>query len=290
MLLIFVRLILSSSGVLIGNCLVLVPASTPCFCMSLLTLVLLALIFLFRIYSGKKKKYLLLVVYGIFLVLISVYSYFLRIYLFGHIGSYLPFLFPLVFCAGTWQGLPDQPTASSDSIHSVNQDDLWKEVEKGEQAGPSHQGGGSSIVRNSSLEASMHSRVLRLGATPPSPYLLDRAGVDYWADVKSQLDSADSQREYYRRLDFESRDLQIREKRTECLALFNEILEKNPRLANQAPYKTKEVLDDFFDERGDLQGVPALERDRQELDFLNGVKHQLQQNGPSFVKQLFNKI
>nr|YP_006291808.1 ATP synthase F1 subunit 1 [Daucus carota subsp. sativus]AEY81132.1 ATP synthase F1 subunit 1 [Daucus carota subsp. sativus] len=149
------------------------------------------------------------------------------------------------------------------------------------------------IVRNSGLEASIHNRILRLDNLD-SPYLLDRKGVDSWADVKAELDGADSQREYYRRLDFESRDPQIREEKMECFNfnIFKTLLQGNPGLANQAPYKAQEVLDDFFDERGDQlskEGVTVLERDRRELSFLNGVKQQLQQNGPAFVKHLFEK-
>ena len=89
-------------------------------------------------------------------------------------------------------------------------------------------------------------------------------------------------------------DLQIREEKTECFNfnIFKTLLQGNPGLANQAPYKAQEVLDDFFDERGDQlskEGVTVLERDRRELSFLNGVKQQLQQNGPAFVKHLFEK-
>jgi hypothetical protein len=247
--------------------------------------VLFALIFLFRIYSAnKKKKDLLLVVYGIFLVIISIYSYFLRIYLFGHIGAYLPFLFPLVFCAGTWQGLPDQPTASSSSIHSVDQDELWKEVEKGEQAGPSHQGGGSSIVRNSSLESSLHRRILGLD---DSPYLLGKKPIDYWTGIRVELEHAASQKEYSRLLEFESRDLQIRELKQQCLGLYNTILKDNPTLADQAPYKPGEVLDDFFDHhstRLDRENIPVEIKDRLEMQFLEGLHQRLREEDPNYVR------
>lgn len=63
----------------------------------------------------------------------------MRVYFFSGMGLGLTSLGSLVLCAGAGQGLPDQPTASSDSIHSVDQDELWKEVEKGEQAGPSQE-------------------------------------------------------------------------------------------------------------------------------------------------------
>ncbi|KAL1826506.1 hypothetical protein ACET3Z_004918 [Daucus carota] len=44
------------------------------------------------------------------------------------------------------------------------------------------------IVRNLGLEASIHNRILRLDNLD-SPYLLDRKGVDSWADFKAELDA-----------------------------------------------------------------------------------------------------
>jgi hypothetical protein len=106
------------------------------------------------------------------------------------------------------------------------------------EAGPSHQG---SVVKNASLEASMRNRIVRL-ELDNSPYLLDKAKGEYWALVKQELDHASSQREYNLLLEFESRDLQIRERKLECLNLFNLVLSQNPPLADQAPYNPKEAL------------------------------------------------
>lgn len=168
----------------------------------------------------------------------------------------------------------------------------------GDEAGPSHQG---SVVENASLESSMRNRIARL-EQDNSPYLLDKAKGQYWAHIKQELDHASSQREYSQLLEFENRDLQIRERKHECFCLFNHVLAQNPALADQAPYNPQEVFDDFLDERREAldrqaeepvgekahgQGVPLEKRDREEIAFLEGLLIDLQRSGPDAVKTIF---
>jgi len=155
-----------------------------------------------------------------------------------------------------------------------------------DEAGPSHQG---SVVPNASLEASLHNRVQRL-ERDNSPFLLDKAKGDYWQNVKLGLEQAASQSEYNCLLDFESRDLQIRERRHNCLSIFQEVLSRHPSLAEEAPYNPKEAFMDFLDQRRDLldqqqHGLPVWKRDALELNLLDKVRQGLQDGGPAYVKE-----
>ena len=79
-------------------------------------------------------------------------------------------------------------------------------------------------VRNLSQETSLRQRLNAFG-NEESPLLLGMNKRDYWEEVKSKLGSASTQSEYNNLLEFESRDLQIRELKHECYALFRETLE-----------------------------------------------------------------
>jgi hypothetical protein len=154
----------------------------------------------------------------------------------------------------------------------------------GFEAGPSHQG---SVVKNASLEASLLNRIVRL-ERENGPFLLDRAKGEYWSHIKQELDHASSQREYSQLLDFESRDLQIREHKQECLNLFNLVLYQNPPLADQAPYKPIEAFQDFLDQHRDQldqqqHGLPVWERDALELNWLDQVRQGLNDGGAKFI-------
>lgn len=156
----------------------------------------------------------------------------------------------------------------------------------GDEAGPSHQG---SVVQNASLEASLRNRVLRL-EQDNSPYLLDKAKGEYWAHIKQELDHASSQREYSGLLEFENRDLQIRERKQECLRLFNLVLSQHPPLAEEAPYNPKEAFMDFLDQRRDLldqqqHELPVWKRDALELNRLDIVRQGLKKGGPAYVRE-----
>ena len=120
----------------------------------------------------------------------------------------------------------------------------------GDGAGPSHVG--SAVIPNESLEASMRNRIVRL-EEDFSPYLLDKAKGGYWSLIKHELHNASSQREYNIIIEFENRDLLIRERKHECLRLFNQVLAQHPTLTDLAPYNPQEVFDDFLgDWRGEL--------------------------------------
>lgn len=155
-----------------------------------------------------------------------------------------------------------------------------------DEAGPSHQG---SVVQNASLESSLRNRIVRL-EQGNSPFLLDKGKGEYWAQIKLQLDQAASQSEYNCLLDFESRDLQIRERRHDCLSLFQEVLSRHPSLAEEAPYNPREAFVDFLDQRRDLldqqqHGLPVWKRDALELNWLDIVRQGLQDGGPAYVRQ-----
>ncbi|YP_010185126.1 hypothetical protein LI410_mgp058 (mitochondrion) [Apium graveolens] len=167
-------------------------------------------------------------------------------------------------------------------------------------AGPSssHQGGGSQ-VRNSGLETSIQKRIFSLQPDlkqdPLCPYLLGHSSVDYWKEVKEALLSNSSQREYSRLLQFEARDLEMRELKNECSSLFHSILSANPDLANKTPYKPQEVFDDFLDAYRDRiekeVGLgPVIEKDKQELHFLHSLKKTLKEGSSAYTfikKQIF---
>ncbi|XP_028802019.1 uncharacterized protein LOC114757182 [Neltuma alba] len=170
-----------------------------------------------------------------------------------------------------------------------------------DEAGPSHQR--SVIKANASFESSMRNRIARL-EQDNCPYLLEKEKGEYWAEIKQKLDHAPSQREYSRLLEFENRDLLIRERKHECFRLFNHVLAKNPALLNQAPYHPQEVFDDYLDEQREAldklteepvgqrptrQGVTVEERDRQEIAFLEGLSIDLQRSGPDAIKPIFGQ-
>lgn len=143
------------------------------------------------------------------------------------------------------------------------------------------------LVHNMSLESSMRNRIARLEQWK-SPYLLDKAAGAYWADIKLELDHAPSQREYNRLLEFENRDLHIREKKTESFRLFQAVLGRNPTLADQAPYNPQEAFNDFLGQHADtLDQENVWARDKLELDFLDLVIKELKEDGPSYVKKIF---
>ncbi|KAF3639203.1 nad1 [Capsicum annuum] len=65
------------------------------------------------------------------------------------------------------------------------------------------------------MEASMLNRIRKL-YRQNSLFLLSKAKGEYWSEVKTTLHNCGSQKEYYRLLCFENRDLQIRERKHEC--------------------------------------------------------------------------
>lgn len=124
-------------------------------------------------------------------------------------------------------------------------------------------------------------------------FLLDKGKGEYWSHVKNELDKAPSQREYNRLLDFENRDLQIREGKDRCHVLFRQILAQHPDLSKDAPYAPTELFMDFFDENRaelDTHGEwSETERDRREIQFLSQVSSDLKRRGPAsiYMKDIF---
>lgn len=151
----------------------------------------------------------------------------------------------------------------------------------GEEAGPSHQ---PSIVHNASFESSLHQRIQRLENENTS-FLLDKVKGEYWTDIKRDLDLAPSQLEYNRLLEFENRDLQIREHKHACYALLQETLKKHPYLLENAVQsdptdallsffqETREELDEDFPQASHLA-------DREEMRILVKVYKNIREEGP----------
>ena len=251
----------------------------------ILSFLILCLIFLFRPYAlNLKNKYgysLLFIMYLSKLFLISFYCFFLRIYLmdiFSHnMSEYIFF----ILTVGGGQALP-LPAPSDPSSSSPYREDPFEIGVLMEE----------DIIHNSSFESSLRGRIIRL-EEEQTLFLLGKERGQYWADIKSSLDEAPSQKEYNQILDFESRDLQIRERKHSVYALYQELMENHPGLAQRAPYNAGEALIDFFDEKRDeldthLEWSPA-ERDRRELLFLGRVEQDFRERGGDsiYIKEIF---
>jgi hypothetical protein len=263
-------------------------------------------IFLFRLFLVRLNlKYgfrLVLVLYFSCIFLIYSFCYWVRCYL----GLYLDHLFPflLIFCVEGGLPLPAPSGPSSSSSWTEDSFEMrvllepFSETEMegtsmnptiprvaGEEAGPSHQK--SSITRNWSLESSIRTRITLL-EKENTLFLLDRERGEYWADVQKALNEAPSQREYSRLLDFENRDLQIRELKHECYSIYRIVLSEHPSFAENAPDPDpKEAILDFFDATWDeLDAHPEWdpeERDRIEILFLNKVSRDMRERGPDSI-------
>ena len=164
-----------------------------------------------------------------------------------------------------------QGTAVNSSIPRVARD----------EAGPSYQ---AAIVHNSSLESSIRSRI-RFLEEDSTIFLLDKETGEYWKEVKETLDQAPTQEEYRRLLEFENRDLQIRERKHACLSLFQQELSNHPALGGNAAYNPKEALTDFFDQKRDELDKTHLEwspeqRDKEEIEFIDRVEQDIRERGP----------
>ncbi|KAK6770522.1 hypothetical protein RDI58_009585 [Solanum bulbocastanum] len=118
------------------------------------------------------------------------------------------------------------------------------------------------------MEASMLNRIRKL-ERQNCLFLLSKGKGEYWADVRATLNNCASQKDYYRLLYFENRDLQIRERKHSCFSLFQEILSRNPVLRGDAAANPTEDFMDFFSEKRDaLDKKPLMGpgRERQKGD------------------------
>lgn len=137
--------------------------------------------------------------------------------------------------------------------------------------------------RYMSLEGSLQQRIHTL-EKDNTLFLLDKERGQYWKEIKTALDQARSQKEYDHLLEFENRDLHIRELKHSCYRLYPLILSEHPALAERAYYQPQETFLDFFNEKRDeldthLEWSPA-ERDRQEVKLLERVGQDLRERGP----------
>lgn len=139
------------------------------------------------------------------------------------------------------------------------------------------------VTHNSGLEASLQRRVSLL-ENQNSPFLLGKEKGVYWSEIKEELDNCCSQNEYNRRIDFENRDLHIREQQHALYSIVRDILSQNPALEQNAAYNPEEAFMDFVrDKRDELdqQGGDPSEMDQREVHFLNGVARDLRMHGPN---------
>ena len=133
----------------------------------------------------------------------------------------------------------------------------------------------------------MRNRIVRL-EQDNSPYLLDKEKGEYWAQIKEELDHTCSQSEYNRQLEFENRDLCIRELKTSNFNLFKEVLSQHPPLIDKAPYNPQEVFDDFLDHHLDpldLVYANVRERHNMYISLLEEVRRGLKEGGPAYIEK-----
>ncbi|YP_006460166.1 hypothetical protein A565_p03 (mitochondrion) [Erythranthe guttata] len=162
-----------------------------------------------------------------------------------------------------------------------------------DEAGPSGQG---SVVRNASLESSMRNRILQLERVPNQTFLLGKPRGTYVQDLLGELRKATSQAEYNRLLDFENRDLLIREQKQKSFSIFQEVLSDNADMAKQSPYNPEEVFKDFLTagrDKLDLEHptLPVRDRDHLELNWLDQVRQELEDGGTHYLLNvIFSKF
>ncbi|XP_022033101.1 uncharacterized mitochondrial protein AtMg01280-like [Helianthus annuus] len=155
--------------------------------------------------------------------------------------------------SGPSNARPSNPAPISISISTISQDTIWDNL----------------VQKNFSLEASLRNRVLRL---KHSPFLLGKTVDQYWSDIKLELAEAPSQREYNRLIEFENKDLLIRELKHESLTLLNKMLTEYPTLQEKAPYNPEECLIDFLNEKEELTPEwDPVKKDEQNISLLKDI-------------------
>lgn len=149
------------------------------------------------------------------------------------------------------------------------------------------------ITPDLGLESSIVNRIRILEAAN-SPFLLGKDKGQYWGEIKDCLSNCSSQKEYLRLLDFENRDLLIRERKHSCYEVFREVLLRNPYLEERAAYSPHEAFCDFLNERREAldisnPGSSPAEMDRLEIIYLGQVEKDLLRRGDEslHIKQLF---
>ncbi|XP_052107468.1 LOW QUALITY PROTEIN: uncharacterized mitochondrial protein AtMg01280-like [Arachis duranensis] len=197
------------------------------------------------------------VVYMIRICLASLFCYSLRVYLYSSIGFVFSDLVTVVIGASSVSGSGGKIIPHSSPATSSSEDSFGIQVLS--EPWP--------VIHNETLESSMRNRIRVLENTD-CIFLLDKEKGEYWEEVKRNLDSCPSQQEYNRVIEFESRDLQIRELRhNKCLSIFQQLLRDNPTLADRAIYNPQSAFVDLLDDNRteiDEQVGSPLERDRRE--------------------------
>lgn len=95
-----------------------------------------------------------------------------------------------------------------------------------------------------------------------SPFflLLGKSKWDYWAEVESSFGSALSQQDYNCLLEFENRDLGIRELKNQCMSLFREELDRHPDLLPIERNPEKAILSFLEEKREKLEDTFKVAR------------------------------
>jgi len=250
-------------------------------------LILLSGIFFFRRYSFQLKDKcgfrLLVVINLFFVVLVAFFCYQVKLHLLSWFGLCLSgILSPLVIVyvsdgqiiAYSSPGPGNSSSASEDSFGIGVLMEPWP------------------ITHNTSLESSMHQRIVAL-ENENSPFLLDKEKGEYWREVNSELTNSSSQMEYNRLLDFENRDLEIRERKQCCYRNLNLILGQEPSLSENSGYNPKEMLIDFLEDKRtklDEMGGDVVVRDRREITFFTQLADDLQRHGrhSKYMKEILD--
>ncbi|KAK1547959.1 hypothetical protein Q3G72_021875 [Acer saccharum] len=148
------------------------------------------------------------------------------------------------------------------------------------------------VTHNLAFESSMRNRILAM-ENNHSIFLLDKERGVYWNEIKTVLDQAPSQEEYNRLLEFENRDLQIREKKDECYSLFIKVLSEHPDLLENAQYTspTEAIISYFENTREELETEEVLspaDTDKAEMRIYAKIVKDINQNGPQsyYIKKI----
>nr|CBJ20728.1 hypothetical protein [Beta vulgaris subsp. maritima] len=266
------------------------------------------LVFFYRRYSlqlyQKFGKGVVLTIYFSVFFLISIYLSFLRIFI---CGNALPLFVELFSFLGVFGVLGQPLPLPSPSNSSSNSSQArWEAFDMGvllesgseegttDEGGPSHQDPGIPFTKNLSLEASLKGRVEALEKTK-SPFLPQEEQGQYWKSLKKDLYEAPDQSEYNRKLEFENRDLLIREHKNNCFRVFQEILNEHPHLEQDSGLNPQEAFKDFVTDfqdelRAANSGYPQNERD--ELEFVLEIQKSLTKWGKNsyYVKKILGLI
>nr|WSP02254.1 hypothetical protein [Solanum commersonii x Solanum tuberosum] len=247
----------------------------------LFAILLLSLTFIVRRNCFRlNQKYGFRLVFIIYIYIrfsISLFGCCLRTNFLSHFGVYLleVFSFFVVLSVGSGGGQPLPLPGPSNPSNSSSEDSFALQVLL--ESWP--------VTHNSGFESSLRNRINTL-ENENSPFLLSKERGENWAEVKTTLHNCPSQREYNRLLEFENRDLRIRELRHSCYSKFLRLFTDHPALAENADSSPQEGLLYFFDDKRhelDREGGTPLVKDQRELRFLDQLSHDLKKNGKNSV-------